>query len=549
MEQDFLKILFYHYKKYPHMRIADFVKLIYQNEFGSAHYIDANTAYQRLLDEMSSTILDANCEMFEELGNGWCRVNLHNPNVDIKHLNEAFVNSSRTANGTLEGLTKKLDYFQKACFDGIFSFDAVEVDNFLVEYQNAGYPAISHSDIYQEEYSPHYRVISNDYCEYVKQGSVLEKRKMEKLGVMTSLLGFGCMRFPINYNGKINEEEAEKMIDYAISKGVNYIDTAYPYHGGESEPFVGKVLDKYERNSYYLATKLPVWQVESLQDAERIFEEQLKRLHKDHVDFYLLHALSKERFDKIKELGVIEFCEQLRSAGKIRYLGFSFHDKYEAFEEIITAYSWDFCQIQYNYMDTLEQAGDKGYELAKKLNIPLVIMEPIKGGSLVTLPDDISDTFKMVRPDDTLACWALRWVATHDNVKVILSGMSNIKQVIDNIASLSDFSPLTAAEEVAVEKVVSNLRKRVKNGCTGCRYCVPCPMGVNIPYVFRLWNVSSKYQNPNAVRYGWNELVETKADPSVCVSCGKCEELCPQKITIRDDLAQAALDITNILKK
>ena len=176
----------------------------------------------------------------------------------------------------------------------------------------------------------------------------MEKRKFEKLGIETSLLGFGCMRFPATPDGKIDEPRAEKLLDRAIAAGVNYIDTAYPYHNGDSEPFVGKVLQKYDRNSFYLATKLPVWAIESVDDAKRIFAEQLERLRTDHIDFYLMHAMSKERWDKVKELGIVEFCEQLKAEGKIRYLGFSFHDTYEAFEEVLRGRDWDFCQIQYN---------------------------------------------------------------------------------------------------------------------------------------------------------------------------------------------------------
>ena len=247
----------------------------------------------------------------------------------------------------------------------------------------------------------------------------MEKRKIEKLGISPSLLGFGCMRLPLCADGTIDEARAEKLIDEAMAKGVTYYDTAYPYHNGDSEPFVGKVLDKYDRSSYYLATKLPCWKVNCLDDAKRLFEEQLTRLHKDYVDFYLLHALDKSRWTLMKELGVVEYCEELKKQGKIRYLGFSFHDDYEAFEEILSYKDWDFCQIQYNYMDTDTQAGDKGYELSVKKDVPLVIMEPVKGGSLASLPDEVTGELRQTRPNASLASWALRWVASHENVKVI----------------------------------------------------------------------------------------------------------------------------------
>ena len=214
----------------------------------------------------------------------------------------------------------------------------------------------------------------------------VDKRSMPKLGIETSLLGFGCMRFPTSPDGAIIEDRAEKMIDEAISAGVNYIDTAYPYHNGDSEPFVGRVLEKYPRDSYYLATKLPCWQINSVEEAEQLFYSQLERLNKDNVDFYLLHSLSRNTWRKMRDIGVVEFCEKLKAEGKIKYFGFSFHDSYEAFEEILTYRKWDFCQIQLNYMDTEEQAGIKGYKLTEKLGVPLVIMEPVKGCLLYTSP-------------------------------------------------------------------------------------------------------------------------------------------------------------------
>lgn len=236
----------------------------------------------------------------------------------------------------------------------------------------------------------------------------MEKRKMEKLGIETSLLGFGCMRFPTTKEGKIDEVQAQAMLDTAIASGVNYIDTAYPYHGGESEPFVGRALKKYDRHSFYLATKLPVWLVNSVEDAERLFAEQLSRLQTDYIDFYLLHAMNKERWDAMVRLGVVEYCEKLQAEGKIRYLGFSFHDSYEVFEEILNAREWDFCQIQLNYMDTEEQAGMKGYLLAEKKQVPLVIMEPVKGGSLAAFSEDITAKLRALDPKASTASYALR---------------------------------------------------------------------------------------------------------------------------------------------
>lgn len=373
----------------------------------------------------------------------------------------------------------------------------------------------------------------------------MEYRKMENLGISTSLLGFGCMRFPTNADGSINEEEALAMIDRAYQAGVTYFDTAYPYHGGKSEVVTGKALARYPRESYYLATKLPVWAVKTIDDVERIFFEQLERLQKDYVDFYLMHALNGERWKFVKELGILEYCEKLRADRKIKYLGFSFHDDYEAFEEIMTSYKWDFCQIQLNYMDRDTQATLKGVELARKLGIPMVVMEPVKGGSLAKLPaEGIDELFKKVRPEASTSSWALRYVGSFDNVKVVLSGMTTMEQVEDNLSTFASFEPLSDAERAVIEKVADALHSRVQNDCTGCRYCMPCPAGVDIPQCFRIWNQYHIYENVNEAKWNWTNGMEDTKKASNCVRCGRCEQVCPQHIAIREDLArlQAELD-------
>lgn len=371
-------------------------------------------------------------------------------------------------------------------------------------------------------------------------------RKFDKLNIETSLLGFGCMRFPTMVDGKIDEEKAEEMLDFAIKNGVNYIDTAYPYHGGASEPFVGKVLSKYPRDSFFLATKLPIWQINTKEDVYRIFNDQLHRLKVDYIDFYLLHSMNQKSLDKVKELGIVEICEQFRKEGKIKYLGFSFHDKYSVFEELINYYDWDFCQIQFNYIDKDTQAGIKGYELAKAKHIPMVIMEPIKGGLLARLPKEISDIFGIGENRKSDSSYALRYVADLDNVNVILSGMSNLEQVKDNVDTFSHYQKLSDDEKIMYEKVVTNLRKRLKNGCTACRYCMPCPFGVDIPGNFAIWNQYGMYDNKETFKNRVNHFIKNDKFADKCVKCGRCETLCPQHITIRDDLEHIIKDYNNI---
>ncbi len=373
----------------------------------------------------------------------------------------------------------------------------------------------------------------------------MEYREMKNIGVSPSMLGFGCMRFPLKADGTIEETEAEQMIDKAIAEGVTYFDTAYPYHNGESETFVGRVLKKYPRSSFYLATKMPIWKVHSKEEAKEVLEEQMAKLQVDYVDFYLLHALNQERWKKVEETGILSLCEEWKAQGKIRYLGFSFHDEYAVFEKIVSSRKWDFCQIQYNYMDREEQAGDKGYALAEKLGIPMVVMEPVKGGLLGDLPEDLAAVLRKENPKASMASWALRWVGSHSNVKVILSGMSAYQQLLDNLETFSKFQPLSKEEEKAVEQVADGIKKRVKNGCTGCEYCMPCPFGVDIPRNFSIWNEYAMYGNKERAKQRYR-MTEEKAKANQCQKCGKCETVCPQALSIRKDLEQAAKELGDL---
>lgn len=358
-----------------------------------------------------------------------------------------------------------------------------------------------------------------------------------------SLLGFGCMRFPKTEEGKIDQVRAGKLLDTAIKAGVNYIDTAYPYHDGESEPFLGRVLARYPRNQYFLATKLPVWKADTKEEAQALFEEQLGRLQVKYIDYYLFHALNRERWDKVVKSGMLPWAEQLKREGRIRHLGFSFHDEYEVFREIITYRQWDFAQIQYNYMDRDIQAGDRGYELAGKLGIPLIAMEPVKGGTLASLPREAEEIFSAAGADAGAPSWAFRWVGTHPNIKVILSGMSTPAQVEDNLKSFSPFTPLSQEEMTVVEQASQAIRRRIKNSCTACRYCMPCPAGVDIPGNFAIWNEGSMYGIEEEAGKAFKEKQEAGAGAEKCIRCGKCEAVCPQGLPIRDDLEKLCRDL------
>ena len=375
----------------------------------------------------------------------------------------------------------------------------------------------------------------------------MEYREFGKTGLKPSLLGFGCMRFPTKLNEEgnrvIDSEEAEKMLDYAYKNGITYFDTAYPYHGGESEVVLGNAMKKYDRSTFLVADKLPMWKLEKTEDVRDTFFTQLKRLNMDYVDFYLLHALNRNNFQKAKDIKALEEVIKLKEEGYIRHIGFSFHDDYEIFEKIVNYYdNWEFCQIQYNYMDTDDQAGDKGRELCLDKGIPLVIMEPIKGGNLASFSKDVEDIFKNYDKDASIASWALRYVGSKEPVRVILSGMTTFEQVVDNINTFNNFKKLNEKEEKLVQEAKALIKSKVKIGCTGCEYCMPCPKGVKIPYNFSLWNNYSMYNNKNFKKN--YQSMEESAKASACIKCGKCETLCPQHLKIRDNLVLVNEDLS-----
>jgi len=385
---------------------------------------------------------------------------------------------------------------------------------------------------------------------------------MGSLNWEVSVLGFGAMRLPMIDQTTVNEEEAIKMIRYAIDNGVNYIDTAYPYHNGESEVIVGKALKDGYREKVHLATKLPMWAVKESEDFDKFLSEQIERLQ-TKPDIYLFHGLTKNRFEKIKRLNLIEKMEKAKEKGLFKYIGFSFHDNFEVFKEIIDYYNWDCCQIQFNYLDVEYQAGTKGLEYARSKNIALIIMEPIRGGKLAipeqklgTKPEikAVLDRSKIKR---TMAEWALQFVWNHPEVSVALSGMSTMQQIKENIETANNSgSKILTDEEL---KTISELRdaygKYTIVKCTNCRYCLPCPNGVTIPEVFRFLNELYYWgeRGRQRISFFYNRMVKTQKDLEkglsegdevegaaiLCIQCGECLEKCPQHINIPDIMVKA----------
>lgn len=370
----------------------------------------------------------------------------------------------------------------------------------------------------------------------------MKMRKMGKLGIEVSAFGLGCMRFPMkkDENGKdvVDESVSTAVIRAAIDGGVNYVDTAYVYSGGCNERHVAHALRDGYRDKVYLATKLPIWLCGSRADMERYFEEQCANLETDHIDFYLVHSLNAESWRKARENGVREFLDELKKSGRIRYACFSFHDNYEAFEEILNDYDWDMCQLQFNYLDVDNQAGVKGVKLAGSKNIPVVVMEGLLGGKLANVPQEVADLFAARPVSRTPAEWAFRWICNFPEVATVLSGVTNMEQTRDNLRIFDEVEPnsMSVSELRMMDEARELYRKRIKIGCTGCGYCMPCPAGVDIPGVFAAWNRAYMYMTKDTK---YPELQKNGKGADVCVGCGKCMTVCPQHLAIPASLAEA----------
>ncbi len=377
--------------------------------------------------------------------------------------------------------------------------------------------------------------------------------RFDRYGNKISALGFGCMRLP-STAGVINKKAAEEQIMAAYENGVNYFDTAYIYPG--SEAALGEILEKNSiRDNVNIATKLPHYLIKSVDGAEKLFKEELKRLRSDYIDYYLMHMLGDvQAWKKLKAMGIEQWIAGKKESGRIRQIGFSYHGGSDMFCKLIDVYDWDFCLIQYNYMDENSQAGRKGLEYAHSKGIPVFIMEPLRGGKLVNnLPKDAKDIFKNHPIQHTPAQWAFKWLYNQPEVTCVLSGMNSMEMVTDNIntAAVSQPGELTQADLDMLHNVVKAINSKMKVGCTGCGYCMPCPAGVDIPGTFSAYNLCYSESKSSGV-FEYMKCTAVRKESSAasnCIECGKCEKHCPQGIEIRKELKNAQKTLETPLYK
>lgn len=374
----------------------------------------------------------------------------------------------------------------------------------------------------------------------------MQYRKFGSLDWEVSALGFGAMRLPTldDDSGKINEPLATKMIRHAIDKGVNYVDTAYPYHQGESERFLGKVLKDGYREKVRLATKMPCWLIKEEADFDRYLEEQMKRLDVNHIDFYLLHSLNAKSWENLRDLDVFSWAEKRMAEGLFGHLAFSFHDEYPVFESIINGYdNWTMAQIQYNYVDVDYQAGQKGLKLAADRGLAVVVMEPLRGGRIAKdpPPDPVAEVWEKSERAWNPVEWALHWVWDQPEVSTALSGMSEMTHVEENlaIASESQVGKLSESDREIIQEARKSYFDSAPIPCTQCEYCLPCPSGVAIPRIFDIYNDAVAYDAWGHARWAYNNPLKPEARADQCIECGECEAVCPQHIEIIDWLARA----------
>lgn len=335
-------------------------------------------------------------------------------------------------------------------------------------------------------------------------------------------------------------DAAVQLLRKAYEMGINYFDTAMVYHKGESEKIFGKAFEPYPRDSYLIADKMSIWLCSDEEDMKARFYNQLKTLKTDYIDFYLVHSLNRNHYKKVKDLHCVEFLQQMKQEGKIKHLGFSFHDTYQVFTQILNDYTWDFVQIQLNYLDWHNQGAEQLYRELERRNLPVMVMEPVRGGYLATIDSERAKPFLELEPQRSIASWAIRWVESLPQVAVVLSGMSDLQQLEDNVATMTHFEPMNEQELAAIDRVVEEIRKVNEIPCTGCRYCMDCPMGVDIPEIFSIYSQYKIFGKEKAFVQDYEEVVEHGNGAEHCVRCMACTTKCPQMIAIPDKLEMIA---------
>ncbi|RAP43754.1 aldo/keto reductase [uncultured Methanosphaera sp.] len=371
---------------------------------------------------------------------------------------------------------------------------------------------------------------------------MIQTRTIKKTGKEVSLLGLGAMRLPTR-NGRIDKQKATKLVNYAIDHGVTLIDTAYLYHNGESETFLRNILQD-RRNDVQISTKLPVWFVKKEEDLEEYLDKQMEKLGVEYIDYYFLHSLNYETYKRLKPLHVLEFLDRIKKEGKVKHVGFSYHDNYEDFTKIIDDYDWDMCLLQYNFIDEEVQAGRKGVQYAYNHDVSVFIMEPLKGGLLAhDVPEKVKITMENENIDETPSRWALKWLANQKEITCILSGMSEIEQLDENIETMNSTEPNSISEKEL--QVYNNVKKvydeLIQIPCTQCRYCMPCPAHVNIPTCFEAYNAKYIFKKNTQYTFRVSGIMGGKPGyASNCISCGACISKCPQKINIPLELKKVS---------
>lgn len=372
--------------------------------------------------------------------------------------------------------------------------------------------------------------------ELIKKEGQVFKRKFKDLEV--PLLGFGCMRLPMTKDNEIDMIELDKMVDYSMEYGANYFDTAYMYVNGQSEIAMGKTLNRYKREEYILADKSPIYKMRNKEDVRKTFEEQCKKCQVDYFDFYMCHNINKNTVDIYKNVDMYEELSKLKQEGKIKYLGFSFHGTPDILKDVVKEHKWDFCQLQINYLDWDVVKAHEQYEIVQAEKIPVIVMEPLRGGGLVNLSDKAMDKLKSLYPNATPAEFGLRWAASRQNVITVLSGMSNLQQVKENVETFLNYKDMDADEEKAADEIAKIIQSQGEINCTACKYCLEvCPRNINIPAAFALYNQYKVTNNKMLFSIYYDTLAESEK-PEQCIKCGLCSKNCPQNLQIPELLSK-----------